>query len=94
SVVAACSALKRGYRRRLGGFCPDLRFVYLEIDAETARRRVGSRKGHFMPASLVDSQFATLEAPTADEPALTVDGTGRISNIVAGVLDELRTKTS
>ncbi|TIX63219.1 MAG: gluconokinase, partial [Mesorhizobium sp.] len=48
----------------------------------------------FMPASLVDSQFATLEAPTADEPALTVDGTGRISNIVAGVLDELRTKTS
>ncbi|BCG93687.1 gluconokinase [Mesorhizobium sp. 131-2-1] len=90
-VVAACSALKRGYRERLRGFCPDLRFVYLEIDPETARRRVGSRKGHFMPASLVDSQFATLEAPTADEHAWTVDGTGGIADIVATILGELRT---
>ncbi|TIU65435.1 MAG: gluconokinase, partial [Mesorhizobium sp.] len=54
-VVAACSALKRSYRERLRGFCQDIVFLYLEIDPATAKRRVGSRQGHFMPASLVDS---------------------------------------
>src|SRR5882724_6690852 len=63
AVVAACSALKRSYRDRLRGLCRDIIFVYLEIDRETATRRVGNRKEHFMPASLVDSQFATLEPP-------------------------------
>jgi len=84
-VVAACSALKRGYRERLRGFCPDIVFLYLEIDPATARQRVASRKGHFMPASLVDSQFATLEEPAADERAVTVDGT----RSVAGILKEI-----
>ncbi|RJT41692.1 gluconokinase [Mesorhizobium waimense] len=90
SVVAACSALKRSYRDRLRGFCDGIVFVYLEIDRETARQRVADRKGHFMPASLVDSQFAILEAPAPDERALTLDGTGRISDIVirtVGLLD-------
>ncbi len=82
-VVAACSALKRSYRDRLRGFCRNIVFVYLEIDPATAKQRVGNRKGHFMPASLVESQFAILEAPTADEGALTIDGTGRVSDIVA-----------
>ena len=82
SVVAACSALKRSYRDRLRGFCADIVFVYLEIDRETARQRVGQRQGHFMPASLVDSQFAILETPSLDERALILDGTGSISDIV------------
>ena len=94
SVVAVCSALKRDYRDRLRGFCQDIVFVYLEIDRETARRRVGNRKGHFMPASLVDSQFAILEAPAADERALTIDGTGRISDIVDITLGRLGGKAS
>jgi len=94
SVVAACSALKRDYRDRLRGLCQDIVFVYLEIDRETARRRVGNRKGHFMPASLVDSQFAILEAPAADERALTIDGTGRISDIVDMTLGRLGGKSS
>jgi gluconokinase len=83
AVVGACSALKRSYRDRLRGFCQNIVFLYLEIDPATAKRRVGNRKGHFMPASLVESQFAILEAPTADERALTIDGTGRVSDIVA-----------
>lgn len=81
-VVAACSALKRSYRERLRGFCQDIVFLYLEIDPATAKQRVGSRQGHFMPASLVDSQFATLEAPAADENALTLDATRPIADIV------------
>ncbi|MES0034855.1 gluconokinase [Mesorhizobium sp. M0046] len=88
-VVAACSALKRSYRDRLRGFCPDIVFVYLEIDPATAMRRVGNRKGHFMPASLVDSQFATLEAPAADEAAMTLDGTRRVADTVATALSSL-----
>ncbi|MBZ9848770.1 gluconokinase [Mesorhizobium sp. CA14] len=85
--VAACSALKRSYRDRLSRFCPDMAFLYLKIDRETAWRRVANRKGHFMPASLVDSQFATLEEPAADEQAVTVDGTRSVAGIVKQVVD-------
>ncbi|WP_404927920.1 gluconokinase [Mesorhizobium sp. ORM16] len=82
-VVAACSALKRSYRERLRGFRRDIVFLYLEIDPAMARLRVASRKGHFMPASLVDSQFAILEPPAADERALTLDATRPIADLVA-----------
>jgi gluconokinase len=81
-VIAACSALKRSYRQRLRGFCPDIVFLYLEIDAATARRRVAGRKGHFMPASLVDSQFAILEPPGNGERALTLDATRPVGELV------------
>jgi gluconokinase len=85
-AVAACSALKRAYRDRLSRFCPGMVFLYLKIDRETAWRRVANRKGHFMPASLVDSQFATLEEPTADERAVTVDGTRSVAGILKAVV--------
>ncbi|PTE07812.1 gluconokinase [Mesorhizobium helmanticense] len=88
-VIAACSALKRSYRERLRGFHKDIVFLYLEIDPATAKRRVASRQGHFMPASLVDSQFATLEAPAADERALTLDATGPVADSVAAALSLL-----
>ncbi|BCM20563.1 gluconokinase [Mesorhizobium sp. J8] len=87
-AVAACSALKRSYRERLSRFCPDTVFLYLKIDRETAWRRVANRKGHFMPASLVDSQFATLEEPAADERAVTVDGTRSVAGILREVVDQ------
>lgn len=92
-VVATCSALKRIYRDRLRGWCDGILFVHVAIDKETARRRVGTRKGHFMPASLVDSQFATLEPPAADEHALVLDGTLPREEIlarVAATLDSTR----
>jgi gluconokinase len=85
-AVAACSALKRAYRDRLTRCCPELVFLYLKIDRNTAWRRVSNRKGHFMPASLVDSQFATLEEPTADERAVTVDGTRTVAGLVKGIV--------
>ncbi|TGQ69914.1 gluconokinase [Mesorhizobium sp. M00.F.Ca.ET.186.01.1.1] len=82
-AIATCSALKRTYRERLRGFARDIVFLYLEIDPATARQRVGSRKGHFMPASLVDSQFAILEPPAGDERALTFDATRPVADLVA-----------
>ncbi|RAZ78812.1 gluconokinase [Mesorhizobium atlanticum] len=85
-AVAACSALKRSYRDRLSRFCPEVVFLYLKIDRETAWRRVANRKGHFMPASLVDSQFATLEEPATDERAVTADGTRSVAGIVKEII--------
>ncbi|MBZ9797847.1 gluconokinase [Mesorhizobium sp. ES1-4] len=89
-VVAACSALKHSYRARLRGFCPDIDFLYLEIDPATARRRVGNRKGHFMPASLVDTQFAILEPPGQDERALTLDATLPVDELVGQAMRSMR----
>jgi gluconokinase len=82
TAVAACSALKRIYRDRLRRHCPRVAFVHLAIDKETARARISGRKGHFMPASLVDSQFADLQPLDADEDGITLDGTADVSHLV------------
>jgi gluconokinase len=67
-AVLACSALKRAYRDRLRAATPGLRFVFLDLSEDLARRRTAARHGaHFFPTSLVTSQFATLEPPV-DEP--------------------------
>lgn len=81
-VVAACSALKRRYRDVLRARVPSLVFLHLAIDPETARRRVLLRRSHFMPPSLVDSQFADLEPPQADEAAVELDA-GRPVDVLA-----------
>ena len=64
-LVLACSALKEIYRERLTvpGAPGAMRFVYLKISLETARQRLAKRRGHFMPGSLIESQFADLEEP-------------------------------
>lgn len=69
-AVLTCSALKDDYRRRLVQSMPTLRFVYLDIDVELAKLRVGSRVGHLFPQSLVASQFVTLEPPAASSTVL------------------------
>lgn len=68
-AVLACSALKQAYRERLA-MAGDVRFVHLAGDQETIAARLALRQHRYMPASLLASQFATLEAP-AD--ALVVD---------------------
>jgi carbohydrate kinase (thermoresistant glucokinase family) len=72
-LVVSCSALKRRYRDGLRAACPGLRFVHLHGSAELLRTRMQARSGHYMPASLLDSQLATLEPPGADEDAVTLD---------------------
>ncbi len=71
--VLACSALKCRYRDLLRHAVPGLRFAHLAIDYDIAVQRVGGRAGHFMPISLVDSQFATLESPEGEPGVLVVD---------------------
>ena len=85
-VVLACSALKQAYRDRLAR-AGDLRVAYLKGDAASIEPRIASRKGHFMPASLLASQFATLEEP-AD--AIVVDVTQPIAAQVATIARALR----
>jgi len=63
NVVLACSALREEFRDALRAGFDDMRFVYLRADRALVRARVERRADHFMPASLVDSQFDTLEEP-------------------------------
>ena len=72
-VVLACSALKRAYRERLRAGAPQLRLVHLTGARNKLLERTTQRSGHYMPASLLESQLATLEPPEADENALTFD---------------------
>ena len=72
-LVMACSALKRSYRDLLRAEAGDLHFVFLRGDRSLLAERLAGRRGHFMPASLLDSQLATLEEPTPDEHAWVCD---------------------
>ncbi|SEN35961.1 gluconate kinase, SKI family [Loktanella fryxellensis] len=71
--VIACSALKRSYRDRIRRHAPDAIFVHLAGDRAVLKARVGNRPGHFMPASLLDSQLDTLEQLAHDEAGFIVD---------------------
>jgi gluconokinase len=70
SAIFTCSGLKEKYRRVLMDGAPGVSLVYLATDLETSLARVGRRKGHYMKADMVQSQFAALEVPT---DALSVD---------------------
>ena len=72
-AVVTCSALKRSYRDELRGASPRLLFVHLSGPPELIAERMRVRRGHFMPAALLASQFAILEPLGPDEPGLTVD---------------------
>ncbi len=71
--VITCSALKRSYRELINRRATGLSFVFLAGSKETIAARLAARQDHFMRASLLDSQFADLEEPAADEPAIRVD---------------------
>ncbi len=86
SVIGACSALKRSYRDCLTAAAGEpLLFVFLDGSKTLIRARMAARQNHFMPDSLIDSQFATLERPQADECALRVDINGSVEDIVQSI---------
>lgn len=64
SAILACSALREAYRRILVGGRPQVRIVYLKASKELIRQRLADRVHRYMPPTLLDSQFATLEEPT------------------------------
>src|ERR1700722_11740529 len=80
--VMSCSALKRTYRDQLREHCPTVEFLHLAGTPEVIGRRQASRPGHFMPASLLASQFETLEPLAADEHGLAIDVDQDIDSIV------------
>ena len=81
-VVIACSALRLAYRDRLRALAPDVRILLLDVPADELDRRMRARPGHFMPASLLASQLAALEAPEAGEWVTVLDGTRPIADVV------------
>ncbi|MGE2688864.1 gluconokinase [Mycolicibacterium pulveris] len=80
--VMSCSALKRGYRDQLRSHRRDIEFVHLSGTPEVIGRRQASRPGHFMPPSLLKSQFATLEPLDPDENGITIDVDQSIDDII------------
>lgn len=89
-VVVSCSALKRSYRDTIRSEAGPVQFVFLQGGRELIAERLRQRKGHYMPPSLLDSQLATLEDPSADEGAWVVDITRSPDDIVS----ELVTRAS
>ncbi|MFO1351626.1 MAG: gluconokinase [Gammaproteobacteria bacterium] len=84
-VVLACSGLKRVYRDLLIGQRQGVRLVYLHGSRDLIASRLRGRHGHYMPTSLLDSQFAALEEPDPDEHAIVVDVEPPPADIAASV---------
>lgn len=93
-AVMSCSALRRTYRDLLREAAPEQVFVHLAGSQETVARRVAGRPGHFMPAALVESQFATLEPLDADERGVTLDLDQSVDDLVAEAAAAVRQPTA
>jgi carbohydrate kinase (thermoresistant glucokinase family) len=85
-LVVACSALKRSYRDILRSYVPEVYFVFLDASPEILAERLAARDHDFMPASLLDSQLATLEPLGDDEHGVRVDVTPPLAEIVPKVI--------
>ena len=85
-LVVSCSALKRSYRDILRGAAGELQFVFLQGSRALLAERLTSRRGHYMPPSLLDSQLATLEEPLPDEHAWVCDIWESPDDIVADLM--------
>lgn len=88
--IVTCSALKRAYRQVIVGNRPDVALVYLKGSRQLIGERMAARQHHFMPPSLLDSQFATLEEPGPEERPLVVPVDLAKDQIVAQTLAALR----
>ncbi len=88
-AVVTCSALKRAYRDILAGPQHDVTFVHLSGSAELIAERMQHRKGHFMPPTLLPSQFQTLEPLGPDENGIAVDISGTPEQITDEIIQRL-----
>ena len=92
SGVIACSALKRSYRDLIRTKAPGTIFVHLHGDYDLLLSRMDSREDHFMPSTLLDSQFATLEPLGEDEEAKVFDIALSVDEIVVEAADWVRNR--
>ena len=90
--VITCSALKRSYREFLAKGRVGVIFIYLKISIEAAARHLQCRHGHFMPPSLLPSQFGVLEEPTAEEGVIVVGAERPVQVILDEIKADLRAR--
>jgi gluconokinase len=90
SSIVTCSALRRSYRELLRRGHPSVWFVHLVAPRETLEARIGGREGHYMPASMLASQLATLEPLERGEPGSTIDATPEQSTVADQIIEALR----
>jgi gluconokinase len=83
-IVVACSALRRTYRERIRD-AGDVWFAHLALDEPTATARVAARPGHFIPSTLIASQFAILQPLGTNEPGITIEATQPPDHILTQV---------
>jgi len=89
NAVIACSALKKAYRDYLRREVANVRFLFLDASPEVTTQRVSSRQGHYMPVSLVTSQFAALERPDNEDRVTTLSADAPVEDIVHAFLAEV-----
>jgi gluconokinase len=89
-VVAACSALKRRYRDVLRAAAGNIAFVLPSLPRDVLAQRLAHRSGHYMPASLLDSQLADLEPPADDENGIVIDGSSSVLSQIGNIRSTLR----
>jgi gluconokinase len=90
TVIVGCSALRRVYRDRLrAGAGGPVRFIHLAGSRDLIAARMSARTGHYMPPSLLDSQFAALEPPGPDE-ALTIDIDQPLPAVISAAAEGVR----
>jgi carbohydrate kinase (thermoresistant glucokinase family) len=94
SAVLACSALRRSYRDELLAGRPGARMVFLHVSREVLETRLRTRHGHFFPAALLQSQFATLESPQPDEHVLVLDAAIPPAQAVDEIIQRLQLRPS
>lgn len=88
-IIIACSALKRSYRDILMHGRHDAQIIFLDGSRDLIASRLAKRKGHYMPAALLDSQFSALEAPAPDERVITVSIDATVDAIVDDIVGKL-----
>lgn len=89
-VIVGCSALRRAYRDRIrAGAGGPVQFVHLTGSRAVIAARMAARKGHYMPPTLLDSQFATLEPPGPDE-AIRMDVDQSLTRLISQILAVLK----
>ncbi len=94
-VVGSCSALKQSYRQRIQSAAGEpVLFIYLDGSPSLIGERLAGRRGHFMHPGLLQSQFDTLELPSAEESAVAVDINQSAESIVDGIEHSIRAKYS
>jgi gluconokinase len=90
SAIVTCSALHRAYRAALLDGRPAARLVFLEVSRPVAAARLATRRGHFFPPGLLDSQFSDLEPPGPDEHVLVVNADRPAGLLISDILDSLQ----